>query len=1506
MRRRGPIRRRRAAGVLLATATAGLIGTASAGAEALPVLGFADRQMVIMGAATQGAPGETWGYRRLPLDIPPLPDPDGRLGFAPVASATTPDAQLVFTRIGGDSAEWTAAETPVDREGKPYRGFEAERRSARITPRAGGVLMGLDATRAGDDRITVLARDAGGRFRVLPTPGPEVLSGQNDGLLLDGRVAVAAIDGPQATELFAGILGPSVENGVAHWDGTAWTREPIEVPAEGGSGLQILAIDATSRDNAWMLVRTDPATDDGVVLFERQPRPGPAGGVVWRKRDLQAPTFANAASPDEGTTDVAVLRGEAQPLTVTSDGLWIDGSLRVAGSAGDRDFTLFYARAAERVTASFCDVRRADGAPLCEQPLGFRFGRRSGYRSFAFAGAGSGTRVVTNPLDIDGGEETNLGSYVTFEGTTWTRRQGAGGNLRSSGGFTAIGKGWLEGPVEVGPALAPPARLAGWPISVRTPFTGVVTAPGQAAGAPGAQALAVGASGGVARYQPGTGWQREFLLTSTGAVTSPTLRGVAWPETGRAYAVGDVGAMWLWRGDTGLWERDPAAPVAFDGNLMGVAFEPGNAARGLAVGRAGVALSYDKTWEPRALPEGYADADLTAVAFAGREALVAAGRGVLVDDGTGLREDLGVRKLLDAAPATARIFTVAGLPDGGAVAAGRDIVLVRDGPAGAWRQTSAPLPGATVVAAAATRPAGAVRAIVAIAPDADYPAPTVLPAPDPNVPPPVLPPFSLPGDGYVLAEADRGWRDEQRTAFVGTQNDRPIKSDPVLAFSLGADGRGWAVGGWSGQPDNAGRGTGASGPGTVVRQRVQTTSIARYAPDGAPEGPPGVAGTPLALDTNLATFAVAGHASCDQPCARLATQGLGPDRTARALIAAVSALAARPGGPRGLLYTGGRLPTSATQKADRGELARLADVLGGGRAGVPVHGAVSAADVADGDASAFSSAFAEFPAPFGTGGQSAGASVGEIPAGVAPGAGARTHYAYDTAGEGGTVRVVVVDNARGSLEASDPHQNPAEPQEPWLRRVLADAKARGIATSVMGSRDLNTRLVPSNNVATDGDRIAQLLVDEGASAYVHERPEEQRVSQIPAGGATTIPQYGTGTLGYRSPIANATTPGSADSLFGDSGYLLVSLAAAQRDPATNRAPVTVRFEPLIDDLALAAVDGTLLRRSRPALFQGLGRRPLGGDRWGPISASDGSPNPSGSDPYTSFPPAPCLQANCASRVTAEYRFASSDPDIADFVRQDPASPNLRKPLQDAQGKVVTDGVSGLLCAFNPGTTTVTVAAGGLSFSQKVTVLGGSVQQPCGTRPLDPRRFQPAVPPVAAVPPAAAPAPAANPAPSPSPAPPPPPPAAPAATPPPAAKPPLKAPPPSPPPAIPFLPLVEPAPTPNSQARPGVPGAPPPPAGGFARPIPPGGAVARVYEEKREEEVAPEASQAFSAYDADDRAPVPQYLLGIAMLAALAGASLRVDFKRRHRYTELAHSRVSSARPISPSRHRSRR
>ncbi|HYV16722.1 MAG TPA: hypothetical protein VE972_11960 [Conexibacter sp.] len=1457
--------------VVIATLLTLAIASGSARAfEAQPVLGLADRSTVIMGAATAGAPGETWAYRQLPLDLPLLGGAGGSdlLAFGPVANPLTPSPQLVFERVAdADGGVWSPAQTPVDEHGDPYRGPQPNAASARITAHGGGVLVGRDSNRPAGEQAVVLVRDpsAAARFAPLPAPPSTVLdTGVGEAIARDegaGAVADAAYDDGTHTGVFLPVVGAAVEDAIAHWDGTAWSREPIDVPAASSASFHVVALGATSAGNAYMLAETDPALGDGIVLFAREDGPG---GPEWKPQPLGAPLFAAASTPASGVQSLGPLDGDAQqPLTVTDDGVWIDGTMALDGG-GDSDFSLHWSIADRRVDGSWCDA-----AALCDHPLGFRFGRRAGYRSFAFDGTGFGTRVVTNPLTPGGDDLSNLGTWERFDGTAFEREAGAAGSFHPSGGFSSADDGWLEGPVQVSDA-PPPARLASWPVALRAPLLGIATAPGAAPGSLSSQALVVGADGGVLRYRPGKGWQREFLLTSTGAVSAPLLRGVAWPEAGRAYAVGDLGAMWLWRGETGLWEKDAAAPIAFDGNLMGVAFDPGDSQRGYAVGRDGVLLVYGKTWTQEPLPPAFAHADLTSVAFAGPQALVAAGSDVLVNDGGagGWHVDAGLHALLARAPSAPRIVTVAALPDGGAVAAGRGVVFERDGLGAPWRAAAAPLPGASIIAAAPLRVAGRVRAVVAVAPDADWPLPTPLPPPDPDLPPPVLPPFHLAGDGYMLRETAAGWVDDQREDFAGVANDKPEKADPIAAFALDpGSGAGWAVGGWSGESDNAGRGTGAAGPGALVRRRVQTAAVARYAASGTPDPPPGATSSPIALDPSLATFAVAGHAACDAPCALLANLQLGPDRALAALGGALGRLAGRAGAPRALLYTGGRLPIDSPVATPLADEQRLASLLG--TLGLPVYSAVSAADSRDGTASAFKTAFSGAPAPFGDA------------------AGARTHYAFDSVGAAGTVRVIVIDNSAGSLAASDPYQVPAEPQEPWLRATLQDAKAHAIPAIVVGSRDLNTRFLPRSNVASDGDAIAALLVQEGASAYLYERPEEQRVEQIPAGGATTIPEYGTGSLGYRSPIADAQGPGQADELFGDAGYLLVSLDVARRDPQTNRAPVAARLIPLVQSLSLDAVDGTLLRRSRPALFNGLGRRPLGGDRWGPLSAADGSPSPAGADPYTSFPPDLCEQANCGTRLTPEYRFTSSDPDIADFVAVDPSTTNLRKPLQAAGGKTITDPRSGLLCAFNPGTTTLTVSAGGIAYSQQVTVQAGSVQQPCGTRPLAPGRFHRQVqgtPGVSTPPPAVAPVVATSLAPAPPPPPPP------------APRPPAPhvAPPPS------FAPLPA-----APQAQPPVPVTPPPPVSSFARPIPPGGAVVRVFEEKREEEAAPESQSAFSAYHPDEHAPLGAGVLGLALLAALAGAALTLGVRGRDRYRDPAYAttRTASQRYRPPPRHR---
>jgi hypothetical protein len=1481
-----------------------------------PVLGTASGPTVLMGAATAGEPGEAWAYRVLPLNVPPPANGSGRTQFAAPPSGESPPGQLVFERASDANPNWTIYETPLgEAQIQPYRGMSPDRPSARITPHAGGLLAGQDPTRPSGKRIVVLARDPGGRFHVLPEPAAGVLPEAGEGgdpaagALAEGEgagaVADAAVEGAGHTEAYFAALGRRQDTSVARWSGTQWSREPVELPGGYTGSFTVLALAGTSPQNLWMLGQASAESGLGAMLFKRVVNG--AGEGHWQAVELGSALFAQATTPAQSVSGVAPLQAPAQALTVSDQGVWIDGNMQAPGGGSDGyDFTLYYDIAQDKVTASWCDARNGGGEALCTHPLDARFGRLAGYRSFAFDGTGFGSRIVTNPLQPGGGDATNMGSYLSLEGTTFQRMPGAGPNDAPGGAFYTPSDGWLEGPVRI-TEQSQPQRLTSWPVSARAPFTAVAPAPGTTPGDPNAQALAVGAGGAVARYVPGRGWQREFLLSPSGAVSSPTLRAVAWPDANRAFAVGDLGALWVWRAETGLWEKDPAAPPeGTHADLLGIAFDPGEPALGYAVGLGGTLWRYDKTWTQDPLPEPFQKefdegvggspeealkANFTSVAFAGSEAMVVAEHDLLVNAGSGWRIDPEVHALLAGLPSRPQLNVVAGLPNGGAVLAGHNVVLERDSASGPWHFSEQPTVDETAVAASAYLDGAKVRAVLSVVPDFIYPPPLILPPIDPNTPPPLIPPDPLPGDGYMLRETGGGWEDEEHAAYAGDSEDRPVKADPIAALDLGPDGSGWAVGGWSGHADDAGRGTDNGGSGQAVRENVQTAGIYRYAPGGGAQGPPSAATAPVSLQPSLATFALAGHAECAEPCADLADEGIAPDRNLTSALSAIDGLAAQPGGPRALLYTGGR-ETPGQGPESAAEAGRYAQLLAQG-GGLGVFGALSAGDSEGGSASAFGAAFAGFPAPFGQGGLPAGIGIANIPAsGGAIHAGASTHYAFDSNGPAGTVRVIVIDNSRGSLAASDPYQNPAEPQAPWLAQMLADARARAIPAIVVGSRELNPGLPPALNVASDASEEAQIMVSGGASAYLYERPEESRASRIPVGAASTIPEFGTGALGYRSAISGSFTPGQPDALFGATGYLLVSVNVAQRNPATNIAPVTARLIPLVQSLSLNPLDGTLLRRSAPALFEGLARRPVSGDRWGQASA-DGSPNPPGASPYSEFPQPLCLQSDCASAIEPEYTFTSSEPEIANFVEHDPNSTNLRKPLQDSAGHVIPDSKSGILCAFNAGNTVVTISAGGLSYSVPVTVLGGSVEQPCGTVPLAAGRFAKA----ASTPSAGAPSPP-PPAPAPAPAPiaPPPPPSAPA---PPAAKPVVKPPPPAAA-ALLFTPLL-------LLPQNGVPAIPPPPAGAFARPIPPGGAGVRVFEEKKEEEEATEQSQAFAAYRAADYRGLPigarayatpgagndkalspaVYLLLLVVRAAAGGATLRLDPKRRGRPIETA-------------------
>ena len=1437
---------------LLATvilAAAGRVPVSSAAPEpgrlvAEPVLRSAAAGTVrLFGASPLEQPGEVWG-----------------------ASPGAVSHPSRYSTAGG----WERVPAPLDSDGKPLTDFvfAGGALAGRTTP-VGGVVIAGTAVAGSTSRQAFAVRDPGGVFRATREPGPALEGNESLFLSGTGNLLFAAVDEPDG-RTGAFVVPPKAEGVkqtvVLHFDGTTWSREPIclgEEPACAplSANFKVVAIDASGPGNAWLLAER-AVSGEGVELFRRE-----AGGE-WRKvlGSVSGPPFGRE-KPLSGVT--VRPRPGGQPLTVTSQGVWADASLLlkpplIPQGNETADATLHYEIESGAVTA-WCDVATTPG--ICDHPLGSELPAGES-RSFAWPGGAPGDfgrRVITGV--------GAKGALLSLSGVGFERIPVAGAEVGTGAGAALSGpeEGWLgsaTGPLRL-TREPTPAALRPWPVPFRRPLTAIAPQPGAPVAGLSSQALAVGDQGQVARYLPGQGWVAESLLNGAGNRVTPRLRGVAWPTTGFAYAVGDAGAMWLWRASTGLWEPDPGAPPnLIRGNFTGIAFDPSNPERGYAVGKQGLLLRYDRQWTQEALPpEVNPEVNFTSIGFAGEEALAAyryptpndrpAGfsGGLLVNDGSGWRVDV------DAGAKGVPVL-VAGLPDGAAAIAYQDGRVAEREAAGAPWTVAPESAGGYPVALAAIREEGAVRAILSIQPTDtgeanavgyDVDLEQVTNQPPPGQAPLLTRPYSLALRGYLERQTATGWRDEQHEAFPvpsgSNPTDLPREPDPLLALLIAPDGsNGWAVGGETGE--------------RVIlvssKKPVQTAAVMRYGSDAAP--PANFSTVPIPPNAGT-TIAIGGNAQCASTCADQVGTGTGPETW---LPAAVAKAASIPG-VSAFVHTGpGVAPGTSAARAFQREEAAYARRLGAGAGGLPVFAAPSASDL-DGSGS-----LATFAAAF----------AGTTP--VGPPDLSRGYYGFDAGG----ARVLVLNYAAKAL---------GDPQRCWLAQELEVAKRAARPAVVVGNRDLGNR-APLDTRPTDAAAVVETLVTgvgpvgcavpqpAGASAYFFDFPEENRSYRLISAGRS-IPTFGSGTLGYVNPSEVRT-----DYVLGASGFMLAEIGSP--DPATNVASVRVRLIPSIGEVALEAMDGTFLRRSSPALFRGLAERPRGGGRCGGVDPRTLCQSLA-PDPYVPIP-ATCQAGNCATGLFPEYRFSSSDPDVADFVKADPAARNPRAVMLGPGDKAIPDPLSGLLCAFNAGTTTISLEAGGLSYSTQVTVQKGSVQRPCGTVPL---RNRPSAAPNLTPPPPPPPPPVANFTPSGGSLPPPP---APHGVPtPPAAQPATPAPAPTPP-APSFF-------TPAPVLTPVIAIVPPPPAP-TVQTTPPSGTSpvtqpAMSPEPEEEEEAAFDLVHHMAAYQAPGRVPaaaaaqrgdggLPAWAAPtLILLMALAATGIG---SRRRRSPELA--RIEAGRP----------
>ena len=983
-------------------------------------------------------------------------------------------------------------------------------------------------------------------------------------------------------------------------------------------------------------------------------------------------------------------------------------------------------------------------------------------------------------------------------------------------------------------------------------LTAIAPQPGAAVGVESSEALAVGDHGEIARYRPGKGWLPETLLGTGGQRQTPRLRAVAWPTPTRAYAVGDsergAGEMWLWRGETGLWEMDPSMPLNFRGNLLGVAFDPANSGRGYAIGQQGVLLRYGKSWvqeEQDAIPPAARGASFTSIAFAGSEAIVAWRKliqqgqsaytgGVIVNDGSGWKEDAGAGAVLGTGAVP---WAVAALSDGGAAftaQGGRGAsIYERGGPGQPWQGVGYP-GGQAPGYLALFREAGAVRAIGTSSEPATSGA-ELEPPPPPGFPPVLVDPYPLVSNAQhgVLRQTATGWNDEQHELNQAAeppggyrQWDTPKVPDPVSAILVDQDGaHGWAIGG-------------------IVNSNplLDTADVNRYPSAGG-----GTLDTrvPEATRKGWTSVALGGSADCTAPCASRADTGVGPVEWMRRAITQTEEIGSigkfvhmGPGVTNGETAQPHLFPVPWQEEEDFYAQRTSENREHGGK--VVVCTAPSPTDRegnGEGSPSAYEHAFQGSSECRGAG--SAGNS-----------------YAFDEEG----LRVIVLDT---SVVRAGQRELAAEVLS-WLKAQLQEAGGHAI---VIGNADLPGEYLEGHAAA----RQLVAAIEEGdAAAYFFDSPE-QNVQETLSGAATSTPAFGTGTLGYVN-VQNE----EQGAFIGQSGFLVAEVSSSEK--INNRYRVGVRLIPNVEEVALEAEQGTLLRRSQAASFAGLARRPRAGNR------STNTQTQYQVAPYVAIPDI-CNGAACARGIVPEYRFRSSDPHYGQFVKRNVNSAKQNAVLYDTHGKPISEeaegGKDGLFCAYNATPSgkpiDVVLETGNLSYSLPVTIQGGSVRQPCGTIALAAKQAtaEPAVspPPVAEGPPTSSAAPTAfnvqlPTAPTPTHSPP------------------------SPPSVHQFLPLAA--------AVAYLPAFVPVPLPTPARPTPPSGASpvtspVEAAQKEDEEEAAPESvDAAASAYHPSEHEAPPAFLLGVVVLAAFAGASLR-GRRGPRRQIRVAPATVSASR-----------
>lgn len=1402
--------------------------------------------IAILGAVTGSEQHETWAYGF--TSAPPAQVDGSRLPY------TAEGEQLVLLRYT-DQTGWEIADVLRNPDGSPFKllapsevqapnaGENGVHAAAAMSP-SGEAWMWVSEQPKQPGQTPVFGvfhRLPGRPFQLDPqatqtlSPLQQEGTGQLGPLHLgqseDGQV-FGMLTAPSQPERQATVAGPNgsaiavkerlsyglLRNGV-------WSLQTASPPPSGllepEQTVTLEVGDVQDPQDAWgaFTVKAGTFAPLGLILGHLQ-----GGQWTFASTGLDALDLTGPVSDPKGFVKPEALKAEG-------DAVWIGA--RVVLSSGSGQVVARYDASTRGVTSSWCTLPVPNS---CEEPLDFDHPAAVPQTIFQTP-SGSVAVALKDKL------------VHVFTGSRWTSVAAPGYSQADGAAFDSPTEGWLGGEEAIGhlstQGSAPPSSqgasagtpLTSWPLPDRSPLTSVALPPASRGTVGEAGALAVGLDGTTLSYDPSAGW---LVQPAPPRAHHINFLSVAFAGPSSAFAVGQYGVILHWDGTS--WAEDPQSISLTESQLNAVAFS--SSGEGWAVGVNGTILHYNgRTWSIERPPSGDAAVDITSVTVAGSEVFAVAGGNLIRRAPDGSWQEVPSSLLpADPAPAPGSLRILAGLPDGGVIAAGRSVVLVRETAGSAFAYAAQPLEGIVIALAPFRQADGRLRAFASV-------APPVLNGDSAGFPP---------GDGELLRETDSGWQDLSQAQYAGLPNSLPgdgaLKSDPVLAVVSGPTGEhAWAVGGYAGTIDAAGRGTTAVLPSRPAGWK--TASIWRYDSGGSASAPALTTTTPnLPAKANTVSFAFFSSPMCRVQCA--SAPGAQPDVNLSAAAGQIAAYAAQPGGPVFAMFGGdARGPTDERERAagegavDFAHLPGLLTPLHG----VPTFAALGPLDYVKDqpdETQPWAEAFADSPPPFGSGQQASAiapvSSGAQTPTGLV-----HRYYSFDASQNGSTLRVIVLDNSRGSLEGT------AAGQRAWLEQQLS--AAQGMPIVVITAEPLYGT---GTRAASDGSSLAALLADSGVLAVftangLSQFDERHLIPEDAPAGATQIPEYEGATLGYQQPRNNGVM------------WYFVSIDTQAREVHVDAVPV-------ISSLSIKPLEGLTVARSLTLLFEAIGRRPPGTLATTPLTTAPGSESEAfpGFDNYVEIPTPSCGTRPC---VAPTYAFHSSDRTIGDFVV--PSGPGSPFPKLSSSGHPIPSSSSGLFCAYNSGTTTISVSAGLLSYSLPVTVKPGGFGSPCGTvyRPgagtvviVHSGQSQSPSPGAAAPPPS--PAPLGGSAPPPVvPAPPPPP-------------PPVAAKPAPPAPAKPAPASPQPLPSPLVEGL-GVPAAVPPPTTPPIEPIPPGvgGYVQSPAAADRKEKAHKHASQsAFSIRPAGSGPDWFYLAVGLATLLSvtLSARGLRLARKQR--------------------------